>query len=172
MTERLTIDEAQALRTRALELLRYEPDTGRLFWTEKASRNRGREAGTLHRATGYWQVSVDYRIYKSHRLIWLMEYGEWPTQPIQHVDGDRGNNSLSNLRLMGQVNPRESVAMAALSAEDRLATYANSTNPQHVALLKRAQDEQEREYQLERSYLEHLGRDPDEAVMKPLSHFV
>lgn len=39
------------------------------------------------------------RLYRAHRLIWLIVTGEWPKYHIDHVDNDGTNNRWSNLRL-------------------------------------------------------------------------
>lgn len=36
--------------------------------------------------------------YLAHRVIWLMEYGKWPSLEIDHRDRDGLNNRLRNLR--------------------------------------------------------------------------
>ena len=46
---------------------------------------------------GYLKVRVGYVFYYVHRLIWAHVYGEWPDE-IDHIDGDRANNRLNNLR--------------------------------------------------------------------------
>lgn len=38
----------------------------------------------------------------AHRLIWLMVHGVWPTGQINHIDGNKLNNLLSNLRDVSQ----------------------------------------------------------------------
>ena len=38
-------------------------------------------------------------VFKAHRLAWLMEYGQMPPDDIDHIDGNRSNNAISNLRL-------------------------------------------------------------------------
>ena len=38
----------------------------------------------------------------SHRIIWVMEYGYWPTE-IDHLDGNGLNNCLGNLRDVDRV---------------------------------------------------------------------
>src|SRR6476620_11560831 len=46
---------------------------------------------------GYPQLNVNGRIYKAHRLAWFYTYGEWPKE-IDHIDGDRANCRIANLR--------------------------------------------------------------------------
>src|SRR5215210_2761206 len=74
-------------------LLRYDPDTGCLFW--KIDRNynalAGSRAGQPTRL-GYWSVKIDGIRYQAHRLIWAMETGEWPVFDIDHEDTDGLNN--------------------------------------------------------------------------------
>jgi hypothetical protein len=47
---------------------------------------------------GYWQIVVSNRSYFAHRLAWLYEYGQWPAMFLDHVDGNKVNNAISNLR--------------------------------------------------------------------------
>jgi len=43
----------------------------------------------------------------AHRIAWLVHYGEYPSCHIDHIDGNPGNNSISNLRLApGNINQR------------------------------------------------------------------
>jgi hypothetical protein len=80
------------------ELLSYDPATGIFRW--KVSSNHvkiGSIAGALHNK-GYIAIKVKRENYLAHRLVWLYMYGYIPTQHIDHIDHDRSNNSLSNLR--------------------------------------------------------------------------
>jgi len=51
----------------------------------------------VERADGYRIVNLLGRKYLAHRLVWLLTTGAWPST-IDHVDGDRGNNTPANLR--------------------------------------------------------------------------
>jgi len=55
-------------------------------------------AGTLCR-TGYINISVNGKIYQSHRLAWLYVYGEWPEKHLDHINGNPSDNRIANLRL-------------------------------------------------------------------------
>jgi hypothetical protein len=47
---------------------------------------------------GYVLASVDYKMYKLHRLIWLWHFGVFPKNHIDHIDGNPSNNRIENLR--------------------------------------------------------------------------
>lgn len=81
-----------------LALLRYEPTTGRFF---RRTSGNGQRAGDLAgsvNAHGYRHVMVLKRLYKEHRLAWFYVYGVWPTLDIDHINRDRSDNRICNLR--------------------------------------------------------------------------
>jgi len=87
------------------ERLRYDRETGKLFYRRniyvgKPGRiccRAGDEAGCVLN-NGYVEVGINNRHFLGHRLIWLIETGEWPEHEIDHKDMDRSNNRWSNLR--------------------------------------------------------------------------
>lgn len=83
---------------RITELFNYDKTTG--IVTRKTNRGQckaGSIVGTKH-ISGYLAARVDGNIYLLHRLIWCIVHGSWPECYIDHIDGDRRNNVISNLR--------------------------------------------------------------------------
>ena len=60
----------------------------------------GRKAGCLDH--GYLRVRIRGRAYYVHRLLWLMRTGALPKRDIDHVNGDRTDNSVGNLRAVSR----------------------------------------------------------------------
>lgn len=70
---------------------------GQLFWKlKKQNVTIGRPAG-CYDSKGYGVITINGKIYKSHRLIFLYHHGYIP-EYIDHIDGNIKNNSIENLR--------------------------------------------------------------------------
>ena len=80
------------------KLFSHDAKTGDLRWRVDRGRvSAGIRAGCIntegYRVVGY--LGVQYRV---HRIIWAMHYGEWPNHQIDHIDGNKLNNAINNLR--------------------------------------------------------------------------
>lgn len=82
-----------------LEYFKYQKETGFIFRIKHLKySNYFKKINTI--SHGYITVKVEGRIYPVHRIIWIMENGDIPSgYYIDHIDGCRSNNLLSNLRL-------------------------------------------------------------------------
>jgi hypothetical protein len=86
------------IEKRLQEVLRYEPDTGLLFWTDKAHQSvKNKKAGTFNHL-GYVVIVFMGKPHYGHRVAWLLTYGKWLDKMIDHIDGNPSNNVLANLR--------------------------------------------------------------------------
>lgn len=98
------------------ELLSYEPKTGILTWKARSAghftggvyppqrrvdrwnaRYSGRPAG-CDNGGGYLAFKVNRVTVKCHRAAWALYYGRWPDLDIDHINGNRSDNRIENLR--------------------------------------------------------------------------
>lgn len=78
----------------------YNPETGK-FTRTAHNRYRpdleGQEAGSPS-STGHILICIGCCSYLAHRLAWLYTYGRWPNGEIDHINRNRADNRLANLR--------------------------------------------------------------------------
>lgn len=97
------VDRATAPVVSHSELLnhvRYDPDTGKFtFAVDVGKRYKaGQEMGCVQ-TNGYVRIAVNKRQYFAHRLAWFYVHGEWPSVDVDHINRNRADNRLCNLRL-------------------------------------------------------------------------
>ena len=88
---------------RLRELLIYDEQTGSFIWRINRYKNKGAllakagtEAGSLD--DGYRHITIDNLRYAAHVLAWFYVHGRWPRAEMDHVDRNRSNNAINNLR--------------------------------------------------------------------------
>ena len=84
---------------RVQEVLGYNPNSGKFARRDhyKGLARSGKEPGTISQY-GYRVIGVDWFKYLAHRLAWLHVHGCWPENEIDHINGDRLDNRIDNLR--------------------------------------------------------------------------
>lgn len=85
----------QSFQSELLKWLDYNPETGIVVW--KLGKRKGKVAGTKHH-TGYLVIKFQGITYELHRLIWIMLYGRYPNELVDHENHVRSDNRKSNLR--------------------------------------------------------------------------
>lgn len=84
------------------ELLEYRPEIGGscLVWKKDVGNGKikaGSAAGYTQK-NGYVYVKIKRKLYRSHRLVWLLVTKNWPKDQLDHIDGVKTNNVIGNLR--------------------------------------------------------------------------
>ena len=114
------------------QLLDYDPETGILTWKPRPvemfrnhdkricatwnTRYAGKEAfGNVH-PEGYKLGAIQSRYFKAHRIIWKFVTGQDPDGEIDHINGDRSDNRIANLR---DVTASENQRNAGVRADNR-----------------------------------------------------
>lgn len=84
-------------------LISYDPVTGGFTWVGARSqdghcnKHLGGKAGTTY-PDSYVRVRYKGKCYLAHRLAWALTHGAWPAHQIDHINMDRADNRLINLR--------------------------------------------------------------------------
>lgn len=117
-------------------LLRYEPNNGKLFWLERPvemfptqgaaswwnARFAGKEALNTDNH-GYYSGTILRRGYLTHRVIWALIHGAWPPEAIDHINGDKSDNRLSNLRSVPHAENSRNTRLRTDNTSGRVGVY-------------------------------------------------
>jgi len=98
------------------QLLRYEPETGKLFWlirdrsffaTDKDhkwwnGRFAGKQAFTARCGSmNHRHGKIFGQSHRAHIVAWAIHYGEWPSDDVDHIHGVDAGDWIENLRVAG-----------------------------------------------------------------------
>jgi len=98
-------------------ILHYNPKNGVFIWSKKISKkiNTGDIAGDVNKR-GYCRIGIRGKKYASHILAWIYIYGEAPENDLDHIDHNKTNNKISNLRI---VTPSENAMNQTMSKANK-----------------------------------------------------
>lgn len=85
---------------RLKDVLVYHAETGVFTWRfGRPKAAAGSVAGSVN-WKGYWIICIDGKQYRAHRLAWLYVHGEMPEHTIDHVNQNKLDNRIENLRMV------------------------------------------------------------------------
>lgn len=88
----------------------YDPKTGLVKWVDNKKNRKivGWFCGYDH-GNGYKQISVFGSRIFVHRLAWAFVYGEHPNGIIDHINGNRSDNRIGNLRCVSDLENNQNI---------------------------------------------------------------
>lgn len=82
----------------AKQLLSYNPETGIFTWKVSRGRRANNSIAGAINGRGYICIKIQSETYQAHRLAWLIVHGVWPNGDIDHINGLKIDNKITNLR--------------------------------------------------------------------------
>jgi len=86
-------------------LLTYDAETGAFVWNVRrgGKANAGCRCECLD-SKGYYRIGIDGTRHSAHRLAWLYVHGAWPDGVIDHINRNRTDNRIANLRVISSAS--------------------------------------------------------------------
>lgn len=97
---------------------------GALWWrcADHHAKRMDKPLGAPAGRSGRLQVQIGGAPYYVHRLIWLYHHGEWPSELVDHINGDPRDNRIENLRCLSNAGNCRNVDRRGVSLDRRKVT--------------------------------------------------
>jgi mRNA-degrading endonuclease HigB of HigAB toxin-antitoxin module len=98
MNTLVTLSDIPVTQELVQHLFNYDSNTGKITWKNPPVMKgiKGKDACSIN--NNYHTVNIYGKNYNAHRVIWLYVHGYFPENDIDHIDRDKTNNKLENLR--------------------------------------------------------------------------
>ncbi|MGL6084728.1 MAG: HNH endonuclease [Enterobacterales bacterium] len=96
------------------DYLRYDPNTGNLYWLKDHGVVKAGQKAGAYDARGYVIIGFNRRRLKAHRVIWDVCNPNDPIQPheqIDHINHIPGDNRIVNLRKVDSTGNHRNMSM-------------------------------------------------------------
>ncbi len=102
----------------------YDPDTGEIKWKNPSKFRRKNLVAGYTGKNGCKSIRFNGFLYLSHRIAWLLYYKKWPTYEIDHINHNKADNRICNLRDVTKSTNMENLIKAKTSsATGKLGTF-------------------------------------------------
>jgi len=94
----LTVADIPVTQELVQYLFNYNAETGILSWKNPPN-NRIKKGPIFSKSiSGYYNVNIYRKKYQLHRIVWLYVHGYFPENGLDHIDRNKLNNKITNLR--------------------------------------------------------------------------
>lgn len=121
-------------------LLRYDADHGTLFWLndvytgfkKSVLQHKSGDIAACKRKDGRKVVRIKGKLYLTYRVAWLLWNKRWPDGEIDHINGDKSDDRINNLRECNRVTNQQNIrnAFGGRDAGAMLGVYLDKRKPE------------------------------------------
>lgn len=124
---------AELTQERVRELFDYDAENGILL---KILKNGKQAVGNKPTLNGrYGQVMIDGKKYLTHRVIWVWHYGSWPDGEIDHINRNKMDNRIENLRVVTSSENKHNLGLRRDNSSGYTGVYWFKRDKKYVAYI-------------------------------------
>lgn len=117
--------------------LHYDERTGTLYRLLSRGKVRaGDVAGSVPKKSKYSYLWLNGEMWLTHRVVWAYVYGVWPSKQIDHINGNRLDNRIENLRLADQCEQNQNVAKPRSNTSGHIGVTFDKTSGKWQAQIR------------------------------------